>query len=331
MRDLIKRLARRSKTAIIVYKLFDNRRLRKRVESGDIETIHGSTHLNQSVSNSLAYIEKQFADYIKYAGFSSEYLKGRKILELGPGDNLGVALKFLAAGAASVVCLDRFYSKRNVEHEREIYKALRESLGDQDKSRFDQAVSLTDNVQFNPQKLQSIYGASLEGFADKLAQDHEKFDLILSCAVLEEIYDPNPAFAAMDKLLAQGGSLVHKIDLGDYGMFRNQGMHPLTFLTISEPIYKRMASDSGLPNRKRLRYYVEKMREFGYRSKFFVTSALPTGLLEPAAEYAPGRFKNESTSSLVTEIRGRLANEFKSLDEEELLIDGVLLVATKPL
>lgn len=323
MRDLVKNLARRSKSAIIAYKLFDNRRLRKRIESGDIETIHGSTHLNRSITDSLAYIEKQFADYIKYAGLSPQ---GKRILELGPGDNLGVALKFLAAGAASVVCLDRFYSKRNKEHEREIYKALRESLSAEEQNRFDKAVNLTNSVEFNPEKLKSVYGVSLEEFADKLAS--EKFDLILSCAVLEEIYDPDPVFAAMDRLLAQGGSLVHVIDLGDYGMFRNQGMHPLTFLTISEAIYKRMASDSGLPNRKRLGYYVEKMKQFGYQSKFFVTSLLPNGRLEPAAEYAPGRFNHDS--NLVAQIRSKLANDFKNLDEEQLLIDGVLLVATKP-
>ena len=323
MRDLVKNLARRSKSAIIAYKLFDNRRLRKRIESGDIETIHGSTHLNRSITDSLAYIEKQFADYIKYAGLSPQ---GKRILELGPGDNLGVALKFLAAGAASVVCLDRFYSKRNKEHEREIYKALRESLSAEEQNRFDKAVNLTNSVEFNPEKLKSVYGVSLEEFADKLAS--EKFDLILSCAVLEEIYDPDPVFAAMDRLLAQGGSLVHVIDLGDYGMFRNQGMHPLTFLTISEAIYKRMASDSGLPNRKRLGYYVEKMKQFGYQSKFFVTSLLPNGRLQPAAEYAPGRFNHDS--NLVAQIRSKLANDFKNLDEEQLLIDGVLLVATKP-
>lgn len=326
MRDLVKKLARRSKTAIILYKLFDNRRLKKRVASGQIETTHGSTHLNRSVASSLAYIEKQFSTYITYAGLSADSLKGERILELGPGDNLGVALKFLATGAASVVCLDRFYSKRNAEHEREIYKALRETLIAEEQGRFDQAVNLAENVQFNPEKLQSVYGVSLEGFADKLEQ---KFDLILSCAVLEEIYDPNPVFAAMDRLLAPAGSLVHVIDLGDYGMFRNQGMHPLTFLTISEAIYKRMASDSGLPNRKRLGYYVEKMRELGYQTKFFVTSVLPNGRLEPAAEYAPGKFKHDS--NLVADIRSRLANEFRKLDEEELLIDGVLLVARKPL
>ena len=315
MRDLVKKLARRSKSAIIAYKLFDNHRLRKRVASGDIETTHGSTHLNQSVADSIAYIEKQFSDYLKYSGLTYESLQGKRILELGPGDNLGVARKFLAAGAESVVCLDRFYSKRNAEHEREIYRALRERLNEEEQSRFDQA-----------EKLKSVYGVSLEGFADKLAD--EKFDLILSCAVLEEIYDPDPVFAAMDRLLVQGGSLVHVIDLGDYGMFRSQGMHPLTFLTISESIYKRMASDSGLPNRKRLGYYVSKMKQLGYKSKIFVTSVLPNGRLEPAAEYAPGKFNHDS--NLVAQIRSKLANDFKNLDEDQLLIDGVLLVAQKP-
>jgi len=325
MRDLVKKLARRSRTAIIIYKVFDNRRLKKRVASGDIETTHGSTHLNQSVAGSLDYIEKQFANYVNYAGLTS--LNAKRILELGPGDNLGVALKFLAVGAAKVVCLDRFYSKRNAAHERQIYQALRESLGADERSRFDDALNLAGEVQFNPEKLQSVYGASLEEFAAKLAD--EKFDLIISCAVLEEIYDPDPVFAAMDKLLAAGGNLVHVIDLGDYGMFRNQGMHPLTFLTISERVYKRMASDSGLPNRKRFGYYVDKMKELGYESKFFVTSVLPEGRLEPAAEYAPGRFKRDS--NLVADIRPKLANDFRMLDDEELLIDGVLLVARKPL
>ena len=167
--------------------------------------------------------------------------------------------------------------------------------------RLDQAVNLSEGVQFNPEKVQSVYGVTLEEFAEKLAHDHEKFDLIVSCAVLEEIYDPDPVFAAMDRLLAPGGSMVHVIDLGDYGMFRQQRMHPLTFLTISEPIYKRMASDSGLPNRKRLGYYVQKMKELGYQSKFFVTSVLPNGRLEPAPEYVPGKFKHDS--GLVAKIR----------------------------
>jgi Methyltransferase domain len=330
MRNPIKGLARRSKTAIILFKIFDNWRLKRRTTAGEIETIHGSTHLNSTVRDSLAYIDKQFNDYLTYAALRPHDIVNKDILELGPGDNLGVALRFLAAGANSVVCLDRFYSKRDPHHEKEIYTALRQTLKQEERQCFDKAISLADEIQLNPQRLRSIYGDTVEGFAEKLREENRLFDLILSCAVLEEIYDPNPAFAAMDSLLIRGGWLIHKIDLSDYGMFRNQGMHPLTFLTIPESIYKRMASDSGLPNRKRLGYYIKKMKELGYQSRFFVTSVIPTGRLEPAAEYVPGSLKGDSSRVLVKEIRNRLTKDFESMDEDELLIDGVLLVARKP-
>ena len=117
MRDVVRKLARQSKTAIIIYKLIDNRRLRKRVASGDIETTHGSTLLKQNLQESLAYIEKQFTDYLKYADLSAESLKGKRILELGPGDNLGVALRFLSAtphtNAAFTCVCKRFYLLKN--------------------------------------------------------------------------------------------------------------------------------------------------------------------------------------------------------------------------
>src|SRR4051794_2146586 len=99
MKDLIKRRARKSKNAIILFKIFDNWRLERRIRAGHIETIHGSTHLKSSLSESLAYINKQFSDYLGYAALTPEWLRDRQIVELGPGDNLGVALKFVAAGA----------------------------------------------------------------------------------------------------------------------------------------------------------------------------------------------------------------------------------------
>jgi len=329
MRNPIKVLARRSKTAIILYKIFDNWRFQTRSNAGAIETTHGSTHSKQSIADSLAYIDKQFHDYLTYASLTVHDIINKNILELGPGDNLGVALRFLVAGANSVLCLDRFYSKRDSEQEKAIYTAMRECLKADEKQLFDQAVSLDDKLELNPKKLRSLYGDTLEAFADKPRAEHQYFDLIISCAVLEEIYDPTVTFAAMDRLLVPEGLLIHKIDLSDYGMFRNQGMHPLTFLTIPEGIYRRMASDSGLPNRKRLRYYIEKMKELGYQSKVFVTSVIPTGRLEPAVEYGLSDVTDDLGTRLVAQVRGKLPAEFRAMNDDELLIDGLILVARK--
>jgi hypothetical protein len=52
-----------------------------------------------TLSDSLSYINNVFEGYLKYAGISTPDFQDKKILEISPGDNLGVALKFLAAGA----------------------------------------------------------------------------------------------------------------------------------------------------------------------------------------------------------------------------------------
>ena len=310
---MLKSLARRSKLAIISFKVFDNWRLKRRVQSGNFETIHGSTQLNVDVKRSVAYIEKQFAEYRYYAGLMEREVAGARILELGPGDNLGVGVRFLVAGAESVVSLDRFYSKREKTHEENIYSELLKSL---------------DEPQFNEEKLQYIFGAPLEEFVEEFASSDRKFDLIVSCAVIEEIFDPSSTFEAMNALLAPGGVLVHKIDLTDYGMFRQQGMHPLTFLTIPEWLYRRMASDSGLPNRKRLSYYAEEMKRLGFDARLFITSSISTGPVEPPVEYAAAIPTAEETS-LLNQVRGKLAPEFREASSDDLLIDGIWLIARK--
>ena len=44
-----------------------------------------------------------------------------------------------------------------------------------------------------------------------------------------------------------------------HGMFSSSGMHPLTFLTIPDSVYRLMTIDSGKPNRKLINYYRQKM------------------------------------------------------------------------
>src|SRR5215216_5629422 len=70
----------------------------------------GATHSRffANTGESANYITRVGDDYLKYAGVTDDYLVGKNILEIGPGDNLGVALYFLAKGAETVTCIDRF-------------------------------------------------------------------------------------------------------------------------------------------------------------------------------------------------------------------------------
>src|SRR5829696_2514869 len=128
MLTTIKRRARRSKSAVVAYKIFDSWRRRRRHARGDILDTGGATHLGKPLEASVGRIFAQFDDYVAYGGLAPGWFAGRRVLEVGHGDNVGVALLFLAAGAGSAVCLDRFYCPRDEAQQRRIYLEVRARL-----------------------------------------------------------------------------------------------------------------------------------------------------------------------------------------------------------
>ena len=327
----LKARARRSKNAIIVYKLLDNWKLKRRFRAGEVETSYGSSHQHKTIPESLAYINLQFEQYLKYSGLSSADLYGKRVLELGPGDNLGVALRFRAAGAAKVVCFDKFFSKRDEQHQLKIYSALRDSLNAEEQRRFDEVVNNLSALSIDESKLEYVYGSELADWVSTTAGKDASFDLIISRAVIEEIYSPSELFEVTDQLLARGGMILHKIDLGDYGMFTGAGMHPLTFLTISESLYRRMADHSGLPNRKPVSFYTSQMKRLGYDWKVIVTDSIIQERLAEPFDFEQASMKfDQSTLDVVEAIRPELSAEFRNLPAAELAVGGIFLVGRKP-
>jgi hypothetical protein len=331
MLGYFRRVARKSKAAIVAFKIYDNWRIKRQLSRGQVETSHGSTHLNLTTAESLSYVNRQFADYMTYAGLTEGDLQDKNLLELGCGDNVGLALRFIAAGIARAICVDKFYSSRDPVQQREIYLALRNSLTPEQQRRFDEAISLKDGIQLQPHRLQLLYGASLEQAASSLDSASKQFDFVVSRAVLEEIWDVDPVFHEMDLVLAPGGYTLHKIDLSDYGIFSGGGMNPLTFLTIPDSVYRLMASDSGIPNRRLIDYYRSKMQELGYEARFFITGVIGKGELIPHKEVlTSGEDYSESTLAMIERIRPRLTKTYREASAESLSVNGIFLVGRKP-
>lgn len=332
MSSQLKRMATKSKKALVAYNIYHNWQFKRRFASGNTESLHGSTHSRIPLSESLAYINAQFEDYLQYGELAREHLRGKRIFELGFGDNIGVALRFIVAGAAQVVCLDKFYARRDKEQERKIYQALRETLTDDEKQRFDEAVDLSNGVMPNPEKIRCIYGVDVEN--SKELKDALPFDLVISRAVMMDIFEPDAAFIAMDQILKPGGMMLHKIDLSDQGMFRDYGMNPLTFLTIPDSVYRLMAEGSGKSNRKKMSYYRSLLENLGYDVKLLITDIIGRG---GGGDLSPHKERitldedySDSTLSLVREIRPRLSVGFKDMSDEELIVDGIFVIAGKP-
>lgn len=328
-----KRRARKSKSAVVAYKLFDSWRRRRRHDGGDILDTGGATHLGRPLEESVSRVFAQYDDYVSYGGLAPGWFEGRRVLELGHGDNIGVALVLLAHGASSAVCLDRFYSKRDEGQQRKIYLGVRDRLEtDEQRRRFDEAVDLSTGVKPNPERLRELYGKGVEG-SDELLKG-EPFDLVYSLGVMQDIYDPAPTWEALDRITKPGGLSIHKIDLSDQGMFSGGGMHPLTHLTIGESVYRMMAAGEAVTNRKTVNYYRDLMQRMGYDANFYITEIvgrsrrgdLHTHRERPLA----GVDYTDETLALVREIRPRLVGAYKGLPDDDLLVAGTFMVARKP-
>ena len=325
----LKEFASRSKALIILHRLYENGRRRRAFVAGNTVTGYGSTHRSWSLDESIRYIDSVYEDYLRYSRLDPEAFRGQNILEVGPGDNLGVALKFLAKGAERVVCLDKFYAERDTNQETAIYMAIRQALPPEQAREFDLCVNLNNGNELNQNRLKYIHGHGIEE-ADKILEQ-SSFNFILSRAVIHNVYDLDRAFQVMDKLLTPGGYMLHKIDFTDENMFSSRGMHPLTFLTIPERIYSLMAADSGKPNRKLISYYRDKMEELGYESKILVSGILGERELIPHKERIEiGIDYSDATLSLINEIRPRLAIPFRSFSDQDLAATGIFLIARKP-
>ena len=289
----------------------------RRLRRGRIETRSGATHAAFSLDQSLDYIERVYRDYLAYAGV--ERVTGT-VAEIGPGDNFGVALMFLGAGADAVHALDRYRSHRDPEQQRVIYRALCERHG-----------------------LASVFeGApgeqSIRGLVQHVGQPAETFfeesglhfDAILSREVIEHLYDPLKGLDDMLAALRPGGVMVHRVDLRDHGMFLNH--HPLSFLTIADPIYRRMTCNSGRPNRKLLPEYRRWLEASGAAGSLRFTRLVGVDEeLDPPAAWEridPG--KRARALEAVAAIRPRLAARFRAETDEDLAVAGCVLVVRKP-
>lgn len=329
--NAVRRLAKRSKTMVIAYHVYDNWCVKSRSSAGCAVTSRsGSTHMGMTLTESLGYINQVFGDYLTYSGLTQDDLRGMRILEVGPGDNLGVAMKFLSAGARKVLCLDKFLSEQDEDQQRCIYQALRESLSPKERERLDNAVKLDGRLEIDGERLEYIQGLPIEGAPARLAG--ETFDVIVSRAVLEHVYDPDTAIAVMNQLLVPGGLMLHKIDFRDHGLFSGGGQHPLTLWTIPTPLHKRMVYDSGKPNRKLASYYRQKMRELGYEYRLLITSLVGSRCeLVPHSKTIPWHTEDARMARLLVEkVRRRLQPEFRDMPLEDLMVSGVFLVARKP-
>jgi SAM-dependent methyltransferase len=243
-----------------------------------------------------AYYHRCFLDYVGQFGKTEEefgrFIRGKRVLEYGPGDTLAVALLFLAYGAGSVCCVDRFPLGRLSDVTADTYRATLDLLDENRRARASRAFRIVGDPAsgFEPGRIS--YRIHPEGLS--LAQTD--FDLIVSRAVLEHVANLEKTFQDIRSALKPGGVSVHKVDLGSHGMDRHT---ELDFLSWPSWLYDLMYSHKGYPNRWRVDKYREAIHKAGLRC----TKLEPTKLIDLKS---------------IERIRPHLAGPFKSISDSDL-------------
>lgn len=255
-------------------------------------------------SQTADYFLRCFDDYRERLGLDADhiedFLKGKAILEYGPGDVLGVALLMYAHGAEFVQCVDRFPLEKVSATNIRIYREIMDRLGPEQRARASRAFidSGKPGSGFNQRLVK--YSVTNNGLIDKQGA----YDLIISRAVLEHVDRLEMTISDMANALSAGGIAIHKVDLKSHGMDRYQSFD---FLTWPESIYRLMNSHKGNPNRWRVDKYKELVGRHGLRFK----ALAHTGQLEPEK---------------INRIRPKLATSFRHIPTDELTWLGFWMV-----
>ena len=297
------------------------RGLRQRL--GHIQSESGSTHRNLAIEESVTYVEEVFNDYIAYSGLN--HFTGTAA-EVGPGDTAGVALLLRDAGCDSVDLVDRFRSRRDAEQQRHIYRTLAARHGMTSTAELDEDLPGIDWKIGLPAE---DYFAQRSGEADGGC-----YDLIVSRATLEHLYDPLGAIRNMAACLKPGGRMLHKIDFRDHGMF-TPAQHELTFLRYPSWLHHLMTRRSGRPNRVLLPKYRELSQRLAQagelKTQILVTSLVGENEIVPHVPYAelPQPALRRAIESVEAE-RPRMASEFAGTSSQDLAVTGIFWVAVRP-
>jgi Methyltransferase domain len=180
------------------------------------------------------------ADYAIIVGDRWQQLvaiKGKRVLEIGPGPDLGTGAVLLAAGARSYHAVDMFpLADRDLAG---FYATLERRIGPIDSG---------------------LMRYTIASFPD-LPELDEEFDIAISHATLEHVPDIPGLFRRLRQLVPAGVMCHHVDAMTHTGIIRERD--PLNILRYGDAVYDLM-SFPGVPNRLRAGDYADAASAAGF-------------------------------------------------------------------
>lgn len=241
----------------------------------------------------------QFNFFIDTLG--SRGLRGKVVVEIGPGDAIPLAPLFLAAGAKSYVAVDRFLGEVHGAEACRLYRAIVEILPERLSGGLHAlcraaGCSSVEELLRRPDQVR-LHRSPIEQPDDSI---RGQADYVVSFNVCEHLADLPRAFRGMRSLLAPEGLMIHRVDYGPHDVWVARYANPLAFLTVPRVIWRWMTSNRGCPNRVRHAQLMAMVGALGFE--------------------CTARIGRRASDVAVSEARAHLSSEFRSLSDDEIAV-----------
>jgi SAM-dependent methyltransferase len=217
----------------------------------------------EALERDVEYAAANASFWISLLPEGKEFLKGRTILEIGPGSNFGIPLIFACHGARVMVA-DRFITPWSADYHPKFYDLLRERVKRQWPS-----IDLTplDTVLSQGQYPAEVISLCCGSVEELTGVPDQSVDLVFSNAVLEHLYDLPTAFFHLARITKPGGLGIHQVDFRDHSNFSR----PLEFLLFREEKYFGIGKVTHveLGNRSRPREMMRLLEHAGFEVRDF--------------------------------------------------------------
>ncbi len=207
------------------------------------------------IDRAVDYDFNSVVGWIKdFSAYSKMTIKDKIILELGPGEDLGIGLILLAMGAKKYVALDVNELAKNVPSK--FYDKLFERIKDE----FPDC-----NIKYLKEQLdQSLKGeeSDLTYMVDKnfqISKIKQKFDIVFSQAAFEHFSNIEGVIQDISNVTKKGGSQIVAIDLSTHTRWIRD-RDPLNIYRYSDGFWD-LLKFSGQPNRIRVEQYKNLLKK----------------------------------------------------------------------
>ncbi len=187
-------------------------------------------------------------------------IQNHTILELGPGEDLGIGLTLLAQGAQKYYAVDKNNLVQKNRHQNLFYQKLFEKLATQ--IPYDKIEKLKNELQTTFQNSPGALNYLYEKAFTFERIPKKSIDIIFSQAALEHFDDIKKTIRDLDGIVKSGTVFIAEVDLQTHTRWLRPN-DPLNIYRFSNWFYQ-LCKFSGSPNRVRPFEYVEAFTQAGW-------------------------------------------------------------------